>query len=191
MTTTVRGNHRELILDVALKQMSEHGAAGSSMRALAKECGLNVATLYHYFDSKDELLAAVVAERQYGTRLAVVPDINPEASLATRLGTIWMTVWLGAIEEQAVWKLLLGEGIRGEASVRPVAQELFSVMREGLPIWIASVLPEIKDAERCADVIIGQLFSGFVELIFDPELEPERVGQRNGEVLERVFCKER
>lgn len=32
--------------------------------------------------------------------------------------------------------------------------------------------------------MIGQLFSGFVELIFDPELDVTKVGERNGEVLE-------
>ena len=187
MTTAVRGNHRELILDVALKQMSEHGSTGASMRALARECGLNVATLYHYFESKDELLAAVVAERQYGTRLAAVPAIDHEAPAIERLRTIWTTVWDGAMEEQAVWRLLLGEGIRGESSVRPVAQELFAVMRDGLPIWIASALPEITDAAGCTELMIGQLFSGFVELIFDPDLDVAKVGKRNGDLLERTL----
>lgn len=187
MTTAVRGNHRELILDVALKQMSEHGSAGASMRALAKECGLNVASLYHYFPSKDELLAAVVAERQYGTRLAAIPTIDHDAPPTERLQIIWTTVWEGAMEEQAVWRLLLGEGIRGEASVRPVAQDLFAVMRDGLPVWIASALPEVANPGECAELMIGQLFSGFVELIFDPELDIAKVGERNGEVLERAL----
>lgn len=116
MTTAVRGNHRELILDVALKQMSEHGSTGASMRALARECGLNVATLYHYFPNpRMSCSLPVVAERQYGTRLAVVPAIDHDALPPTeRLRIIWTTVWEGAMEEQAVWRLLLGEGIRGK-----------------------------------------------------------------------------
>ena len=153
------------------------------MRALAKECGLNVATLYHYFESKDELLAAVVAERQYGTRLAAIPQIDHAAPPLDRLRTIWTTVWDGAMEEQSVWRLLLGEGIRGEGSVRPVAQELFTVMRDGLPVWIASALPEVVDAVACTELMIGQLFSGFVELIFNPDLDVSKIGRRNGDVL--------
>lgn len=42
------------------------------MRLLARECGLNPAAIYHYFESKDALLAAVIDERR-GARLAEVP----------------------------------------------------------------------------------------------------------------------
>ena len=38
--------------------VSERGAAGTSMRRLAAACGLNVATIYHYFPSKADLLRA-------------------------------------------------------------------------------------------------------------------------------------
>ena len=43
---------RTRILDAALALMSEQGSAGASMRQLAAACGLNVATIYHYFPSK-------------------------------------------------------------------------------------------------------------------------------------------
>ncbi len=187
MTATVRGNHRELILDVALKLMAEHGAAGASMRSLAKECGLNVATLYHYFPSKDDLLGAVVAERQYSTRLASVPEIDADASPAERMATIWNTLWTGAMEEQAIWRLLLGEGIRGDVSVRPVAQELFRVMNEGLPVWIAAAIPEIADPHEVTHLMVGQLFAGFIQIIFDPNLSVEDVGHTNGEMIIRIL----
>ena len=45
---TLRPNQRGHILDVTLRIMSEQGAAKTSMRQLARECGINVATLYHY-----------------------------------------------------------------------------------------------------------------------------------------------
>ena len=57
---TIRPNQRGHILDVTLRIMSDQGAAKTSMRQLARECGINVATLYHYFESKDALLAAVI-----------------------------------------------------------------------------------------------------------------------------------
>ena len=50
--------------------MSELGAAGTSMRRLASACGLNVATIYHYFPSKADLLRALVEEQRYGERMA-------------------------------------------------------------------------------------------------------------------------
>jgi len=73
-----RPNQREHILDVALELMSEHGAATTSMRQLAKACGLQVAALYHYFESKDALLAAVVAAAREG-------GVDPEDALRRRV----------------------------------------------------------------------------------------------------------
>ncbi|MCB0970444.1 MAG: helix-turn-helix transcriptional regulator, partial [Acidimicrobiales bacterium] len=72
----VRPNQREHILDVALALWSAQGSAKTSMRELARECGLNVAAIYHYFESKDALLAAVIDERRYEARLAdEIPDL--------------------------------------------------------------------------------------------------------------------
>ena len=74
---------RKRILDAALVLMSEHGVAGTSMRMLAGACDLNVATLYHYFPSKAELLQAVLAERGYLERLRTE---QPPAGLTGRGG---------------------------------------------------------------------------------------------------------
>ena len=43
---------RRRILKIALTLMSQRGVDGTSMRDLAGAAGLNVASLYHYFPSK-------------------------------------------------------------------------------------------------------------------------------------------
>jgi AcrR family transcriptional regulator len=165
----LRPNQREHILDVALRLMSEHGSAGTSMRMLARECGLNVAAIYHYFDSKDALLAAVIEERRYEARLAEIPVLAPSQPAAERLGAIYATIWQGALAEEAVWKLLLGEGVRGESSALPVGRSLLEVFGPGLTTWIETAVPEVADAGAVAQVMVGQLFAGFIEHIFDPD----------------------
>ncbi len=170
--TPVRPNQRERILDAALRLMSEHGSAKTSMRQLARDCGLNVAALYHYFESKDALLAAVIDERQYGARLAEVPEIPADISPAERLELIYRTVWEGALAEEPIWRLLLGEGLRREAAVLPVGRGLLDVIRPGLTAWIEVAIPEVvAPPSSVADLIFGQLFAGFVRHIFDPDLD--------------------
>ena len=57
--------------------MSERGVDGTSMRDLAAAAGLNVASLYHYFPSKRELLEAVLVEHGF---LPMEPDdLAPDA----------------------------------------------------------------------------------------------------------------
>src|SRR5580698_1101549 len=56
---------RQRILQIALTLMSQRGVDATSMRDLASAAGLNVASLYHYFPSKRDLLEAVLGERGY------------------------------------------------------------------------------------------------------------------------------
>lgn len=169
MTATTRPNQRERILDVALALMSEHGASKMSMRQLARDCDLNVAAIYHYFESKDALLAAVVDERRYGSRLADVPDIDPSQPPEHRLRELFGYTWQGALEEAPIWRLLLGEGLRNEPTVLPVGRQLLGVLHPGLTAWIGAAIPEIAQPDAAANVVLGAMFTGFITHIFDPD----------------------
>ena len=59
-------DRRTDILDKTLDLMAQEGAHGTSMRTVAAAAGINVATLYHYFPSKQELLYAAIAHRGAG-----------------------------------------------------------------------------------------------------------------------------
>jgi AcrR family transcriptional regulator len=185
-TTDPRPNQREHILDTALQLMSEHGATGTSMRQLASACGVQVAAIYHYFESKDALLAAVVAERQYGARLADPLPVDPAASPETRLREVFDGVWNGAVEEEAIWKLLLGEGLRGEPSVMPVGQALLDLVRPAAADWIRKWVPEIADPDAVGALILGQLFTCFIRTMFDPAADRDRIAADAGDVLVAV-----
>ncbi|WP_131765261.1 TetR/AcrR family transcriptional regulator [Candidatus Protofrankia californiensis] len=50
------------IKQIARGQLDEHGAAGVSLRAVARAMGLTPSALYRYFTSRDELIAALIAD---------------------------------------------------------------------------------------------------------------------------------
>jgi AcrR family transcriptional regulator len=183
---TVRPNQREHILDVALALMSEHGSAKTSMRMLARECGLNVAALYHYFASKDALLAAVIEERRYEARLAEIPELPASLPAPERLRAIYATMWRGALAEEAVWRLLLGEGVRGEPAALPVGRSLLEVFRPGLTTWIAAAVPEVVAPDAVADLMVGQLFAGFIHHIFDPDHSLDALERAGADAIVRA-----
>src|SRR5580692_7266330 len=56
---------RRRILQIALTLMAQRGVDGTSMRDLASAAGLNVASLYHYFPSKRDLLESVLVEQGF------------------------------------------------------------------------------------------------------------------------------
>lgn len=171
----VRHDQRERILDVALRLMSEHGATGTSMRRLAAACGVQVAAIYHYFESKDALLAAVVAERRYGARLADPLPVDPDAPARDRLRTLVQVVWEGAMDEQAIWRLVLGEGMRGEPTVMGVGTELLELLVPAVRGWVRELLPEVDEPDAVAELLVGQLLSGFVRHVFEPAMDTDEI----------------
>ncbi|MBN1173250.1 MAG: TetR/AcrR family transcriptional regulator [Micromonosporaceae bacterium] len=54
---------RDEILTVALRLFAENGYRGTSLREIARECGLSAAGLCHYFGSKEDLFVAVLDKR--------------------------------------------------------------------------------------------------------------------------------
>ncbi|MGK2950731.1 MAG: TetR/AcrR family transcriptional regulator [Acidimicrobiales bacterium] len=179
---------RTRILDAALALMSEQGSAGASMRQLAAACGLNVATLYHHFPSKAELLRSVMQERRYGERLAVEqPPIDGAAPPRDRLVALVEWLWASALEEEAVWRLLVGESLRGEAAARDSAREVVDALADTLEAWLGQGFPELPDHPALARVIRGQVFALVVEHLALGEVTPASARARAEELAAVVL----
>jgi len=142
--TGAEPNQRSRILDAALELVSELGAAGTSMRRLAAACGLNVATIYHYFPSKADLLRALIEERRYGERMATEePPMDPALPPRERLATLLVWVTERTLEEGAVLRLILGDGLRGDPTARQSASELVAALDEVAAGWLTAGFPEL------------------------------------------------
>lgn len=182
---TATTNQRERILDAALGLMSEQGAGSTSMRQLARECGVNVAALYHYFPSKADLLRSVIEERQYAIRLSSLPELDASLPPRERLVSLILAMWQGAQDEEAIWRLLLGEGLRGDETALTVSRELLEVIEPALRTWLAELFgdePQL-DTDALATVVLGQLFSFFIGQLFRPERQRDEQARREAEAI--------
>lgn len=54
---------REQLLDITLHLFSRQGIANTSLNAIAKEAGVTPAMLHYYFNSREQLLDAMIEER--------------------------------------------------------------------------------------------------------------------------------
>ena len=140
---------RTRILDAALRLMSEQGSSGASMRQLAAASGLNVATLYHYFPSKADLLGSLLEQRQYGERLfAEAPPVPTHAPPRDRIVALIRWLWEGALEEESVWRLLIGEAVHGEERATTSAHDLVESIDGALTTWLRDLVPELPGRAR-------------------------------------------
>ena len=158
-------DQRARIIDAALHLMSEHGSASATMRQLATAGDLNVATLYHYFPSKADLLRSVMTERRYGERLAQEkPPLDAAMTAHDRLVALIGCLWANTLEEEAVWRLLIGEAIHGEADATTSVREVVDALAVTIRRWLDDSFPEIPgDHAALSRVILGQVFALVVE----------------------------
>jgi AcrR family transcriptional regulator len=83
---------RQQILDAACERVRQSGFHGASMAEIAKAAGLSVGQIYRYFENKEAIIAAIVAqdlaemrdkfaemEKQPGTLRDSIDDHLPEA----------------------------------------------------------------------------------------------------------------
>lgn len=69
----------------ALRRLAEDGIQGLSLRAVARDVGVSVQALYHYFDSRDTLITVLIVD-SYDALASVVADAVSAASPAGSVG---------------------------------------------------------------------------------------------------------
>ncbi len=155
---------RSRILEIALSLMSQRGVDGTSMRDLASAAGLNVASLYHYFPSKRELLEAVLGEHGF----LPVRTANPKPEISSdedaKLEAVLTDILVSMFAVEDFVRLMVGEAIRAEETARSVGHDLFAPFQTSIEDWIVKHRPDLD--ERFGAGAISRLLSAMVVGIF-------------------------
>jgi len=155
---------RHRILQVALSLMSQKGVDGTSMRDLASAAGLNVASLYHHFPSKRELLEAVLIERGYIPVWDTEPPPPADLSAETKLAAVLTDILVSMFEVEEFVRLMAGEAMRGEETARAVGLDLFTAFESSLAEWIVTNRPDLD--QRSGAAAVAHLLSAMLVGIF-------------------------
>lgn len=140
------------IIDVGRRHLVTDGAAGLSLRAIAREIGLVSSALYRYVASRDDLLTLLLVDAY--DELADAVDAAAGAvsgDWAARLVAMAHAARRWAVDQPARWALLYGSPVPGyrapaELTVGPgtrVVGALFTVIADGIR---AGAVPDPKDA---------------------------------------------
>lgn len=76
-------NTKPTILNIAKKLFALHGYEGFSVRILAKESGVGISSIYHFFNDKDEILKEIFnnASRQLGIARSKLPKTDTASEM--------------------------------------------------------------------------------------------------------------
>jgi AcrR family transcriptional regulator len=166
---------RQQILDAACERVRQSGFHGASMAEIAKAAGLSVGQIYRYFENKEAIIAAIVAqdlaemrekfaelERQPGTLLDAIEDHLPEGiekCFDPRRGALMLEVLAEAARNPKVAAIVRA----ADAQERTLARSMLERSRK--PEWT-----EAEFEARCS--AIGLVFDGTVmRAINDPGLD--------------------
>lgn len=78
-------SRRDIVIEAAAKQFAKHGYDATTMRSIASTTGILAGSLYYYFNSKEDLFAAVHEKAINHICTGVIRMINPSTDAWTRL----------------------------------------------------------------------------------------------------------
>jgi TetR/AcrR family transcriptional regulator, repressor of fatR-cypB operon len=88
-----KGDKRAAILQAALELIAENGLQHTPMSLISKRSGASAGIIYHYFESKEELLASLYYDIKGGMSRAIVAADDPQQPLARRFQSLWLSIF--------------------------------------------------------------------------------------------------
>lgn len=185
---------RQHILSVALSLMAQNGVDGTSMRDLAGATGLNVASLYHYFPSKRDLLVAVLQEHGFVDDPAAASAPTLARDEAMGLGDLLIDLLVSMLEVEDFIRLMLGEVLRGDETAHAVGIDLFQATQVSLERWLADRRPDlcapdqrVAMARMLRAMLVGMFMEHVAGVLVEDGTDPADVfRQRAREAAELV-----
>jgi AcrR family transcriptional regulator len=162
---------REAIVDTAAALFASRGFQGVSVADLAQRCKISKSLIYHYYESKEDILYDVMISHvralEEAARAAVAGDMSPDRKLR-ELAHRFMALYVGAADRH---KVLLND-----LQHAPKARRAEIVaMQRGLIEIVRKLLIEIEPALKKrsgASLAAAMLFFGQINWThtwFDPK----------------------
>ncbi|NUR99920.1 MAG: TetR/AcrR family transcriptional regulator [Kribbellaceae bacterium] len=144
------------IVQAARESFADKGFAATSMRAVARQAGVDAALVHHYFDSKDELFIEALALPVDPRLIAAHVLDGPRDEIGRRIATAFLGIWESPEGQQ-----------RMKALFRSVlsSDEVARMMREGITQMIVvpvSQMLDVADARLRVGMVATQLVGAAV-----------------------------
>jgi AcrR family transcriptional regulator len=173
LNPTTHAVRRDEILDAAERRIRTSGYEAMGIQDLQDDLGVSRGAIYHYFDSKEAILAAVI-ERMTDAAMAVVNPVAdaPELTAVAKLQAVFATGGAWKAERSDLLMALLRSWyspandlvrFRAQAaSFRAFRPLMTRIIRQG----VAEGAMDPTNPDHAATLIAG-LFTGSADVIFD------------------------
>jgi len=141
---------REAILDATAECFAERGYHGTSMRDIARACGLRPASLYAHWPGKEALLVAVVDRYLGPLERALRTRLDGPGAAGDRLGAMVEAAITIAMDHRDAFLTLSNDWnhIRCTPELAPLADRV----RAGVGLWREALRAGVADGSLRADL---------------------------------------
>jgi AcrR family transcriptional regulator len=167
------GAARQRVLDSALRAIAANGFHGSSLAQIAADAGLTTAGLLHHFPSKEQLLVAVLAERDRldGARFQLA-GFRGLAALDRLVELVHHNTMVPGLVQ--AYTVLMGESVSEDHPAREWFRVRYPRRRANLAAALRAGIEsgEIRadvDCDALAAEIIAMMDGLQVQWVLDPE----------------------
>lgn len=95
---------KKALFNATIKLVNEIGFDSSSVSKIAKEAGVSPATLYIYFDNKEDLLVSTYVQIKLKTSKAVLNEFDDNLPIQEALKDIWVKMFKHMAQNQNAYK---------------------------------------------------------------------------------------
>lgn len=171
---------RERIIRAALEVFADKGLHGATVVEIAKAAGITGGALYRYFDSKEEILQAVVDVHATNVQaLDLVRELIPELEPRTALKFIARGMFLFIYSEWDFVRMVIGESVKNPEATGPFQEKVLNpsrdFVRECMELWKEKgLLKEGVDPVIATSAYLGMM--GYLLLERDILKYPDLMG---------------
>lgn len=170
---------RARLLQAAAEVFAQAGVTGATTKEIARRAQVNEVTLFRHFQSKEQLLAAVVAQALALQTEALAHEQEWTGDLRRDL-SYFAGLYNQMLEEQEdLIRTFIGEAKRHPEAARRVISEAAQPIREQLAAYLrlgqerGTVSPEV-DVTPTVDLFMGMLLAGMLRRNVSPALPYSR-----------------
>ncbi|MCX7643315.1 MAG: TetR/AcrR family transcriptional regulator [Armatimonadetes bacterium] len=153
------------IVEAAAKLFAEKGFDGTSIDDIAKACNVAPGLIYHYFDSKVEILKSLIKQKAFLPQMAEILKAPPKATVEETLTELACAIW-EMLEERRELALMMHGEMQRNPEVTKVIGEVIRVGIRLLSKYLNAQKSEGKlrpdlDTEVFVRTFWGALFESF------------------------------
>ena len=178
---------RKHILDASLLLFSKRGFARTTVRDIARNVGITDAAIYYHFQSKRDLLEALVEERGFVAGLQQLEQVSADLPLHETL--LWMA--RGAInlmdDNRDFLRLIIMEGLGGDESAIEQYRHLTGLWENALTAALDRYAEKGEfpgdTTQAVARHIIYLILMAFQDTLFGRHVTPDATPEQRREAL--------